>query len=813
MKTIITAASIAAILMTNTALAAEQCPLDTDNAKFQAEIYKLAKKNSPARQNFDALKEHFGLSQPSLDLIKNMNAGKFTKELKFIHAWKDTDKVISLNTKSSHFSQWKTYISPAGQPPGFVAKSASVMGNIGHSLTVLSLAVNVYDAFSGDDTAYKAAVIDIYKASQGVAATQYGSRSLSVAMIGVGFMDYALNKYMKTAYAKYEDYWWTGYDNYLKRTYSRASWAKLYETKGQKGVDARLREFWQDAYVEVGTHNQGKDFLAISANALAMVDYPEPFAARYMAETLAPGLKVYYKGKAEDARIEVEILLERKCDLLVREMGRIEELKKAIDAARIEMNLRAKKANTDAEKQQEVTDTQLQFAEYRQYIDVSLAEKILLLPLGMTADDAFKIGIRAVENGQNFYDAIEHLNRIGREQAAQREKTSQLAAKQDGEIEDTTTAPKEQTKEQVVAVNATIPPAEQAAEQARSPDAMAQYNDGAVNKDLLVLLPDYLERDKRGELSPYGREQLAYLLRIQKNVQGAETPTPMPVTSGNSDDEWGDADDIDQILVSSVSENDKWAIRDQMAAQRQADKARSDAIAGQSFAAIEQRRAEDARIKAEQRRQFAAAMRQVAQGIGQVATEMKEADRRSAAVLKQHRNQTNSNMRDYQKKMNSVSVPRINNSCVSGLMSRKGYPITDPYLARSMCANNTIAPNPKYKPSVRTTPIITPSRKPKYKPPTSIPRYSQQPATQPQTTLTQRKDWGVCSPPQAHDTHYPVRCTVCTSKGGILRYWGNEYHCMMENKPNHAKYIIDIWPDLAKVYNNPDLIKNYKNQD
>ncbi len=785
MKTIVTAASMAVILMANTALAAEQCPLDTSNAKFQAEIYKLAVKNSPARQNFETLKDYFGLSQPSLDLINNMNAGKFTKELKFIHAWKDTDKVISLNTKSSHFSQWKTYISPSGQPPGFVAKSASAMGNIGHSLTVLSLAINAYDALNGNDKAAKSAIIDVYKTSQGIAATQYGSRSLSVAMIGVGFMDYALNKYMKTAYAKYEDYWWTGYDNYLKRTYSRASWAKLYETRGQKGVDARLREFWQDAYVEVGTHNQGKNFQnPWGGDAFAKTEYVQAFAARYMSETLAPGLKVYYKDKAEDARIEVEILLERKCDLLMREIGRIEELKKAIDAARIEMDLRAKQANE--EKQQETTDPHLQFAQYRQYIDVGLAEKTLSLPLGMTADDAFKIGIRAVETGQDFYDAIEHLNKIGRQQAAEREQSSKLAVRQIDGTEEEISAPKEQTKQQVMPVGAVA----QTAAPPAALDTMAQYNDSAANKDLLILLPDYLKQEKRGELTPYGKEQLAYLLRIQKNVQAAETPMPMPATDDENTDEWDDADDIDQILVSSVSENDKWAIRDQMAAQQQADKARSDAIAGQSFAALEQRRAEEARRKAQARREFAAAMQQVAAGIGQVAQEIQQAERQNAIMAKRNKDQVDSVMRNYQQKMKPASS--YNNSCVSGLMNRTSYPITDIYVARSMCAKGNI-PKPGYTPATKP--------KPSYSSTNSGPNFDTlEIAGSSGSTSIDRGNQSCAQ--KAASAKNPKRWEACCRKNGEMRYnafqapngnWGmSAYRCMTPGEPDEGKYMIRI---------------------
>jgi len=680
---------VSIVALVNTAFAADQCTLDVYDIKFKNEVRKLAIKNNKARQNFDSLKDNFGLHKMAVDLADNMQAGKYVEELKFIHSWKDTDKAISLNTKSANFSQWQTKISPAGQP-SIISDLGKTMKGAGDTLLGLSLAVNAYDAFTGDEKASKAAAVDIYKFAMGEAAAKYGSQTLGLALVGVSFMDYALNQYMKTAYVKYEDYWWEGYDKYLKRTYTRSSWARLYSTKGQAGVDARLREFWKNAYLEVGTHNQGKNSLATAADALALVDYPEPFAARYMTETLAPGLKQYYADKAADAEMDMEMTLMRSCDRLMRQMGEVETLKKVIDAARVEIDLRAKqgskdkidaedadaKAAADAKAQ---ADAEAIIAKYRQYIYDGMDNNTLILPLNMSAEDAFKIGMRDVDAGLDFYAAIDYLGVLGRQQALEQESNSKLALPQIQDMLEESAIPTEPSTEIPTEKSAIVTVPTSLSEPSTEPKPLAGYNDGAGNKDLLALLPDYLAADERGELSAQGKDELAYLLRIQKNVQ--DNSTANPTQEEASDDDWGDVDEIDGVIYSVASEEEKWIIRDKMAAQQAADQARSDALAGQSYVAIEQQRAEEAQIREEKRRQFAAAMQEISAGLTQAAAQIREADQQSSAAIQQN-NQAYNNIFNQANEQNLFM-----NKCIASIKPTPGFPTLDPNANRMACAD------------------------------------------------------------------------------------------------------------------------------
>ena len=481
---------VSVAVLANTSYASDQCMLDVYDFSFNDEVRKLAVKNRRGKQNFDLFKDDFGFRKIDVDLVDSIKTGKYVEELKFISSWKDTDKAISPNAKSVNFSQWQPKISPTGQP-NIISELGMTMKTAGDDLLDLSLAINAFEVFTEDEKTSKAAAANIYKFTMGDATTQNSSKSLGLALVGVSFMDYAANH---TAYDKYENDQWETYSKFLRTAYKRSSWAKLYSTDGQAGVDARLHEYWDNKKSETGTYNFAEKRLTSATDISAFDDYPKPFADRYITETLVPGLGHYFANEADSAGVDIEITLKDTCDRLMRQMGEVDKLKNAIDAARTEIDLRANQEEVD-------------------------------------------------------------------------------------------------------------------------------------------------------------------------------------------DDDWGDVDEIDDVIFSAVSEQEKWRIRDGMAAQQDFDQARSDAIAGQSYAAIEQRRAEEARIKEEKRRQFVAAMQEISAGLTQAAAQIREADQETAAAVQQN-NQAYDNIFKRADEQNNFM-----NRCIANTKPTPGFPTLDPHANRMACAD------------------------------------------------------------------------------------------------------------------------------
>ncbi len=741
-NTIITLVSLVMLLVAGPLSAiAQTCTLDTSDARFQAEVYKLAARNSEPRKAFDGFKEYFGLSKTALDLVDNLQVGKFTRELQFIQAWHEPNKVVALNTSSANFSRWKVKIGPGGTPPGLVSKTVEVFGIVGHTLTGLSLAVNAYDAFSGDDSASKAAAVDIYKTSQGLLAAKYGTQSFSLAMVGVGFMDYALNKYMKTAYVKYEDYWWVGYSTYLNRTYSRASWAKLYQTRGQAGVDARLREFWADPYLNVGTNNQGK-LRAMANDALASATYPEPFAARYMSEALVPRLNFYFKEKAEEARIDFEILLDQKCDLLAREIVKLRDLEKTIMAARVEMAKRAKEKEEKDKEDEEKTveeakgndedvagegaeDEQIDLANSEEIDDADWNEFLEFLSDSMEADEEDntsadvpdEIGSGEIVNETDIID-------VGNDDA------------EDAEYDDASDGQEQEGEDQE--------PSFDGLELEGTPGGVTDQSEW-----------DDIEAEADANPQDYEDEDID--------------------TTEEEIDDWDTIDEVDDTLY-GADEGRINAVRDQMAGQVDADAGRIDAGARRDFADIEAERERRRIQKAKERAEFAAGMQALAQGL----TEMQQAVQQKNNSFNQVTSGTT-----YTPTKPNPGLSGALKSCEQNLMSRANFPITDPYVARAMCQKSGGKPPPV----------------PQYSAPPRVPT-KPAPGLSYSQSGSQSTGGGDQCMAVAKGSKNPKRWGACCRAGGEMRYNAfsapngrvgiSAYRCMQKGKPDEGKYMIDI---------------------
>ncbi len=163
---------------------------------------------------------------------------------------------------------------------------------------------------------------------------------------------------------------------------------------------------------------------------------------------------------------------------------------------------------------------------------------------------------------------------------------------------------------------------------------------------------------------------------VETVTVGEDVAEPSGENTDEQLDEWDTIDEVDEA-IGGVDDARINAIRDQMAKQANVDASRIDANASNDYARIEAEREEERRRKAQARAEFAAGMQVLAQGLSQIQQQVHASN--------QALNNTANNTRY---KPPSSNTARLNalKSCEQKLMSPgSGFPVTDPYVARSMC--------------------------------------------------------------------------------------------------------------------------------
>jgi hypothetical protein len=214
------------------------------------------------------------------------------------------------------------------------------MKTIGKGLTYLSLASDIKDAIAGDDEAKLKSVAGTFKLVLEWLTADFPG--VGMAGLGVSFLEYALNKFMSTAQAQYEEYWWTAYSRYLENRYPSFArdWIPLAEQEGgQQALERRLNEFW-DKPEDNAILYYGKASWQTPPD-LAARTLKDKFAALYYRDRLHATLKAYFERKAaERAREAVNHVL-AEAGKLANLIKDLDALKQLIDWATKEMEKEA----------------------------------------------------------------------------------------------------------------------------------------------------------------------------------------------------------------------------------------------------------------------------------------------------------------------------------------------------------------------------------------------------------------------------------------------------------------------------------------
>lgn len=218
----------------------------------------------------------------------------------------------------------------AGEP--LTANINRQMTRLGNILTAYTLASDIVQALSGQDEARIKALATAINTRIGMLANQIGTTSLSVAMGGVAFIDYALKTFITAQAEQYHDFWWQAYTAYLNARYPKlvtgpGSWAALLAVQ-DGGIQNRLHEFWDAPLENAALYYRRPG--PFQRDSLATATFREKFAARYYRDYLETTLTTYTARKAEAARSELMASAETTLNGLGRLMGDIQALKTAV---------------------------------------------------------------------------------------------------------------------------------------------------------------------------------------------------------------------------------------------------------------------------------------------------------------------------------------------------------------------------------------------------------------------------------------------------------------------------------------------------
>jgi hypothetical protein len=149
-------------------------------------------------------------------------------------------------------------------------------------------------------------------------------------MVGVKFLGYALDKFIKFSFDSKREYWYQGYEAYYEKKYTFVSWKELAEQEGGEALlEQRLQEFWVDPINNTiwATGNNPPALWGSEPVGLMLEKYKKEFMIDYYRMAIHEPLKNHFIRQAEIAEARAELRAER-------EHGRLQQMIVDVDIVR-----------------------------------------------------------------------------------------------------------------------------------------------------------------------------------------------------------------------------------------------------------------------------------------------------------------------------------------------------------------------------------------------------------------------------------------------------------------------------------------------
>lgn len=307
--------------------------------KIKREILRI-ESNTLARQTFMDNAGTFGISNNLLGFINNLSGGNYATQIDMIQNV-PTQKWKPLLRGSGSIKTVRKIVNSNTRYP--VTSRLAVIGSkVTNALGAVAVYADVIDAMNGNNRAKLKALYGTLELVKGHIISTYGGTNMNIAMAGVAFMSYALNKFINTTLSEYEEDWWQKYSGYLLDKYPKIdggskSWYKLVEEEGEEGLNRRLNEYWSNPYSDDSIISDGDALYDQTKNLqgseYAKNMYGPSFAARYYIEYVHVPLRNRFIQQAERAEAKAALEFRREWKRLKSFIEDAEDLQAAIEIA------------------------------------------------------------------------------------------------------------------------------------------------------------------------------------------------------------------------------------------------------------------------------------------------------------------------------------------------------------------------------------------------------------------------------------------------------------------------------------------------
>jgi len=204
------------LLLINSSAIAQD--LDKVYERYRAEIEKIQGEEASRNFIFTHAKSEFGLTENIMSFLVDLNGGAFTKQIDFlmnvpVQKWnpnigyggsgayelRNVQRLVNKNVTTA-FHNVATYAD-----------------KISKGLKYYSLCSSIIEAINGDDRAKLKSLHTTFEIVMGWMTSDFPN--MNVAMLSVGFINYALDKFISTTLDEYNEYWWNKYSEYLSTRY------------------------------------------------------------------------------------------------------------------------------------------------------------------------------------------------------------------------------------------------------------------------------------------------------------------------------------------------------------------------------------------------------------------------------------------------------------------------------------------------------------------------------------------------------------------------------------------------------------------
>jgi hypothetical protein len=257
--------------------------------RFSADIEKIEAQEQANQFFWTHVKDEFGLTVDLMQFLQDLNGGAFTEQIDFLMKVPKWEwKPLAGNIENVQRLVSKNQFTALNNVTNYADK-------ISKGLKYYSLCSEIVKAYNGDDRAKLKSLHTMFEINRGWLISDFPN--INIAMLAVTVINYALDKFIHTTLAEYNEYWWTQYSHYLLSKYP--SFVNDWAMPSMEGdpvalLERRFSEFWDSA------EQFEQNAPVLYRNSLYAKDQFGPsFAARYYRDYLHESFKTWARRNSE----------------------------------------------------------------------------------------------------------------------------------------------------------------------------------------------------------------------------------------------------------------------------------------------------------------------------------------------------------------------------------------------------------------------------------------------------------------------------------------------------------------------------------